>query len=133
MAKINIYRTYRFIDKDPIIDALRTVVRDGEHLNDHRASVITGVSATTFHNWFEGGTRCPQNASATAAASALGYVRRDELRKDGSVSVGFVKARATSEEYRNEIKAQADWLLKQGKRKKPRTKKPNGPIRSKQT
>lgn len=126
-GKIHIYRSYRFIDKDPVIDALKTVVRGEEHLNDHRASVITGVSSTTFHNWFEGGTRCPQNASATAAAGALGYVRRDEMKPNGEVVVGFVKARRSSPDYREEIQAQADWLLKQGKRKVKRVrKKPNG-------
>ncbi|HEX8836758.1 MAG TPA: hypothetical protein VF748_07470 [Candidatus Acidoferrum sp.] len=127
MAKIHIYRSYRFIDKDPIIDALKTVIRSEESLNNHRASVITGVSSTTFHNWFEGPTRAPQNASVCAAAGALGYVRRDELNARGEVVVGFVKARKSSPEYQDEIKAQADWLLKQGKQRKRRPrKKANG-------
>lgn len=125
MATVHIYRTYRFLDKDPIIDALKTVVRSEEGLNDHRASVITGVSPTTFRNWFDGGTRCPQNATACAAAAGLGYVRRDEMKADGTVVVGFIKARKTSKEFQDEIAAQADWVLKQGKRKR-RPKKSNG-------
>lgn len=124
MAKITIYRNYRFIDKDPIIDAMRTVVKDELKLNNFRAQSITGVSAGTFENWFEGGTRRPQNATVSQAAAALGYVRRDELKANGEVVVGFVKAR--NYDYAKEIEKQADWLLKQGKTKKKRTAKKNG-------
>lgn len=126
MAKVNIYRNYRFIDKDPIIDAMRTVVRDELGFNNNHTSAITGVSPTTFHAWFEGGTRRPQNATASQAMAGLGYVRRDEMKPDGQVVVGFVRATGTKLDYRHEIAKQADWLLKQGKRKRPRKKKRNG-------
>lgn len=116
--KINIYRNYRFIDKDPILDALKTVVRDGEGLNNNRAAAITGIAPTTFNGWFDGGVRKPQNATATQVAAALGYVRRDELKEDGQVIVGYTKARKV--DHKAEMKKQADWLLKQGKRRKPR-------------
>jgi DNA-binding transcriptional regulator YdaS (Cro superfamily) len=122
MAKITIYRTYRFVDKDPLIDAMRTVVRDEQHLTNGRASAISGVSATTFHNWFEGSTRRPQNACCSAAMAALGYVRRDELTKDGQLIPGYVKARGTRLDYEKEIEKQADWLLQQGRKKRPRKK-----------
>jgi len=74
MAKLTIYRTYRFLDKDPLIDAMRTVVRD-------------------------------------------------ELTKDGQLIPGYVKARGTKLDYEQEIAKQADWLLKQGRKKQPRKKK----------
>jgi len=125
MAKLTIYRNYRFLDKDPLIDALKTVVRSEQHLTNGRAAAITGVSNTTFHNWFEGGTRRPQNATACQAAAGLGYVRRDELKANGEVVVGFVKARDL--DYAREIEKQATWLIKHGgKPKKRRIKKANG-------
>jgi hypothetical protein len=125
--KVQIYRNYRFIDKDPMIDALRTVVKSENHLTDGAASAITGVSPTTFHNWFDGGTRRPQNATATQAAAALGYVRRDELGRDGQVHIGYVRVRDL--DYQKEREKQADWILAQRgpkKKRKPRKKATNG-------
>lgn len=123
--KVNVYRNYRFLDKDPMIDALRTVVQSENHLNNNRASAITGVSPTTFHGWFDGTTRKPQNATATQAAAALGYVRRDEMARDGQVHVGFVRVRDL--DYEKEIEKQATWLIDQGRRKKRRRRrKANG-------
>jgi DNA-binding transcriptional regulator YiaG len=68
--KFHIYRTYRFIDKDPIIDACRTIVKD-EKLNNNQAGVISGVSPATLANWFEGETKRPNNATVTALTSVL--------------------------------------------------------------
>lgn len=125
--KINVYRNYRFLDKDPIIDAMRTVVKSELGMNDSKAHQITGVSSTTFHNWFQGETRRPQNATASQAMAGLGYVRRDEMLADGTVVVGFAKARGHKWDEQEQIKAQADWLLKQGKKQKPRKRaKKNG-------
>jgi hypothetical protein len=123
MVKVRIYRNYRFIDKDPILDAAKTMVRNDEKLSNGRAERITGVTATTFGGWFDGGTRRPQNATITQAAAALGYVRRDELKPDGQVVVGFIKARNTKLDFEKEIEKQADWLLKQGLKKKRTTRK----------
>src|SRR5262245_27356221 len=114
MAKLTLYRNYRFIDKDPIIDAMRTVVKDELNLSDARAHSIIGIAGTTFHNWFDGPTRCPQNATVSQAAAALGYVRRDELTPVGQVIVGFVRARGTKLDYEKEITKQRDWFLKHG-------------------
>jgi len=124
--KVRVYRNIRWLnDQDPMVDALRTVVKAENHLSDNMAHQITGVSTTTFANWFNGKTRCPQNATATQAAAALGYVRRDELTRDGHVVVGYVRARSL--DYAKEIEKQADWLIKQHgpKKKRPRKKKTN--------
>jgi hypothetical protein len=124
--KVNIYRNYRFVDKDPIIDALRTVLKSEEHLTNGAASAISGVAATTFHGWFDGATRRPNNATSTQAAAALGYVRRDEMRPDGQVVVGYVKTREL--DLKKEREKMADWLLKQRgpKKKRAQRKKGNG-------
>ena len=123
--KVSIYRNYRFIDKDPLIDALRTVVKSKEKLTNGAASAITGIAAGTFDNWFDGDTRRPQNASSTQVAAALGYVRRDEMRPDGQVVPGYIKVRDI--DPKEERKKMADFLLRHSQRKpRKRKKKANG-------
>ena len=69
------YRTYVFVDKDPIIDKIRTVVEDSNESYNaiHAAS---GVSTTTLYNWFHGKTRRPQFATVNAVALALNHELR---------------------------------------------------------
>src|SRR5262245_61508271 len=122
-AKVGIYRNYRFIDKDPICDALRTMIRSDEHLNNNQVHEISGVAAGTINGWLDGGTRRPQNSSTSQVAGALGYARRDSLNRDGTVVPGYVKVREL--DYRDEIDKQADWHLKHGGKPKKK-KKPNG-------
>lgn len=66
------YRSYNFVDKDPVIDRIRTIVED-EGLSYAEIHVISGVASTTLHNWFEGETRRPQYATIAAVTSSLGY------------------------------------------------------------
>ena len=123
MARMYLYRNYRFIDKDLICDALRTMIRDKEHLKNNHVQQITGVSAATIDGWLDGATRRPQNATITQVSAALGYVRHDEMLKDGSVIPGFSKARTY--DYKREREKQADFFLKthKPKKKKPKAKK----------
>jgi hypothetical protein len=65
------YTTYNFVDKDPIIDVLRTAKRDKD-MTDGQISAASRVSATTLRNWFKGDTKRPQFATAAAAAVAMG-------------------------------------------------------------
>lgn len=65
------YRSYQFVDKDPVIDALRTAVSEAK-VKYSTLSAESGVSATTLHNWFHGNTRRPQFATTAATARALG-------------------------------------------------------------
>jgi transcriptional regulator with XRE-family HTH domain len=69
---LRLYRSYNFVDKDPVIDKVRTLVaREGlKHKDVER---ISGVSSTTLHNWFDGQTRRPQFATVAAVTSSLGY------------------------------------------------------------
>lgn len=74
------YNTYRFKDKDPVIDVLRTAL---QHDADSRgvkfskaaadAAHSSGVSVNTLHNWFFGSTMRPQHASVAAVANALRF------------------------------------------------------------
>lgn len=127
MAKVHIYRTYRFIDKDPIIDAIKTVVKSDEHLKNNHVHQISGVATATLDNWFDGPTRKPQNSTVCAVTTSLGYVRRDRIRPDGTLEIGFKKDK--SYDWEKEIEKQADWILEQHgpkKKRKRAKKKTNG-------
>jgi len=119
MARVTVYRTYRWKDKDHIIDAIRTCVED-EGLSLAQVKDLCGV--TVLHNWFHGDTRKPNNATVCAVSNALGYARQDTLDKDGNLTIRFVKQREW--DYRDEYEAQANWVLKYGTAKqKEATKK----------
>lgn len=127
MAKVHIYRTYRWIDKDPIIDAVRTVV-DSEKLKTSAVHNISGVSTTTLDNWFGGATRKPQNSTVCAVTTSLGYVRNDEILPDGSLQIGFKKKRDYGD-YAEEMEKQKKFFLKMHgppKKKRRKKKKSNG-------
>ena len=77
---VQTYVTYRFRDKDPMIDQLRTACQEAYPGGDrHRKidyadiSEKSGVSVSTLYNWFEGETRRPQFASMCAVARACDY------------------------------------------------------------
>jgi transcriptional regulator with XRE-family HTH domain len=66
------YKSYRFTNKDPIIDRLRTIIADqGATLNYIERK--SGVCANTLRNWFHGKTKRPQHATVAAVAAVLGY------------------------------------------------------------
>jgi len=71
MGTLKIYRSYNFIDKDPVIDVVRTLVEDaGESYQ--KVNEMSGVSTTTLYNWFNGQTRRPQYCTIMAIVNALG-------------------------------------------------------------
>ena len=74
MAKrtINMYKSYSFKDKDPVIDRLRTIIQD-EGVSYTEIEAMSGVTATTMWNWFTGPTKRPQFATVMAVARSLGY------------------------------------------------------------
>lgn len=82
------YLTYNFIDKDPIIDLIRTLIVDvyGE-LNTASLTKIeqaSGVKMMTLRNWFFGTTRRPFHASSVAVVRALGKDLKIVDRADGN-------------------------------------------------
>lgn len=66
------YKSYSFVDKDPIIDEIRTIVGASgasyKWIEDE-----SGVTATTLYAWFLGKTKKPQAATINAVLRALGY------------------------------------------------------------
>lgn len=108
------YRTYSYIDKNPVIDKVRTLVQD-EGLLKKLGIVheISGVSTSTLDNWFNGATRSPQHATIAAVITSLGY--QEEFVKKKEIDVE--KERGVA----------AAWLERQEKReRKPRKAKANG-------
>ena len=72
MAGMKFYKSYSFKDKDPVIDILKTAIKDtGLSLDD--TSERSGVSRTTLDNWFYGSTRRPQHATIMAVTRAIGH------------------------------------------------------------
>ena len=65
------YSTYNFIEKDPIIDVLRTRKRDVA-MTDAEIATSSKLSSSTLKNWFGGKTKRPQHATVAAAAVAMG-------------------------------------------------------------
>lgn len=80
---------YRLIDKDPIIDVIRTEIQyqtgKTEITYDYlsKLSYESGVSVTTLHNWLFGETRRPQGLSQRFVLEAL-RVHIKYFREDGS-------------------------------------------------
>lgn len=71
MAGFLRYKAYPFVDKDPVIDVLRTLKRDTE-MTDTEIKDGGGPTTSTLRNWFKGKTRRPQFATVAAAAVAMG-------------------------------------------------------------
>lgn len=65
------YRSYSFVDKDPIIDKISTVI-DDSGLSYREIHAQSGVSLSAMYNWRYGGTRRPQFCTVEAVARACG-------------------------------------------------------------
>lgn len=76
---------YRFIDKDPIIDVIRTAMQRKGNLNPdqiNRVAYDAGIHPGTLHNWLNGDTRKPLSITTRFVLEALGvtikYIDEDE-------------------------------------------------------
>jgi hypothetical protein len=72
MGKSFTYKSYSFVDKDPIIDEIRTIYQDtgSTYKQIHEDS---GVATATLTNWFSGDTKRPQAATINAVLRCMGY------------------------------------------------------------
>ncbi len=66
-----LYKTYLFKDKDPIIDKLRTIIKDA-NIDIKELGNSCGVKETTLYSWLYGMTKRPQHASLKAVFNVLG-------------------------------------------------------------
>lgn len=77
---------YRFINKDPVIDVIRTECQRYGNLSNQqlaKLSLESGVSVGTLYNWFHGDTKRPQSLSTRFVLQALGVAIK-YVREDGS-------------------------------------------------
>jgi hypothetical protein len=118
---LRIYRTYNMVDKNPVIDKVRTLVQD-EGLIKKLGIVheISGVSTSTLDNWFNGTTRSPQHATIAAVITSLGYQEEFVKKKELDVEAER-KAAAAWLEKQEKLKAKAAPAKTNG-HKKPRSK-----------
>lgn len=72
MSALNLYKSYNFVDKDPVIDLMRDIVKE-QRTAYAKLSYESGVSEATLRAWFDGKTKRPQFATVAAVMSALGY------------------------------------------------------------
>jgi transcriptional regulator with XRE-family HTH domain len=96
-GSLHLYRSYMFKDKDPVIDRIRTIVKD-EGLSYSEIHVISGVSSSTLANWFDGETRKPQYATVAAVTYSLGYKQEFVKSKDVDFEKELEKARKEIEQ-----------------------------------
>jgi transcriptional regulator with XRE-family HTH domain len=66
------YKSYNFMDKDPIIDEIRTVYQNAG-VNYKWIEANSGVTSQTLSAWFSGKTKKPQAATINAVLRAMGY------------------------------------------------------------
>lgn len=66
------YKSYSFIDKDPMIDQVRTVILD-THMTYKAVAEASGVHEGTIRNWLDGAVKRPQAATFNAVLRACGY------------------------------------------------------------
>ena len=66
------YKSYNFVDKDPMIDQVRTIIIDS-HDTYKQIAEASGVNEGTIRNWLDGATRKPQAATFNAVLRTLGY------------------------------------------------------------
>lgn len=123
MAYVRVLRTYRFMDKDPVIDEVRTIVQD-EGLMKRLKDVadLSSLSLTTIDNWFNGVTKRPHNASIMAVMSSLGYKRTWEQERELNVDEELPLARAWLKRERAKAKAAREQVDAPAKRKKRKVK-----------
>jgi transcriptional regulator with XRE-family HTH domain len=69
---MSIYKSYQFVDKDPIIDYLRTVIADYDK-SLKQLSLDSGVNQNTIAKWLYGETKRPQAASLNAVLRSCFY------------------------------------------------------------
>jgi hypothetical protein len=97
---LRVYRTYSYVDKNPVLDKVRTLVQDEGLFKELKiVHEISGVSTSTLDNWFHGSTKSPQHATIAAVITSLGYEETFVKKKDINVE--------------HERKLAAEWLEKQ--------------------
>lgn len=68
---LRLYKSYSFVDKDPILDAIKTAKSEAQMTND-QIKEASNVTVSTLRAWDFGATKRPQFTTASAVIRALG-------------------------------------------------------------
>lgn len=113
---LNVYATYSFTNKDPIIDRMRTAIQDKFGRLDKTVllgiSEASGVSVGAYDGWFFKKTRQPRYSTLQATAVAIG----GSIDINMGVSKVLAELKAQVIELAKHPKAKAKWA-KRDKRK----------------
>lgn len=105
MAIFRTLRTYRFIDKDPVVDELRTLVEDRGLMKQlGHVAELAGVARGTVHNLFNGETKQPRNRTVMGIATSIGY-RREWVSTEFDLDKELKDARAWNVKERKRTEA----------------------------
>jgi hypothetical protein len=80
---IRVLRGYEFVEKNPVIDKLRTLAQKRGLFN--KLGIIeelSSVKRATLKGWWHGETKRPQHHTAMAVVHALGF-REEFVEEDG--------------------------------------------------
>ena len=85
MAEMRVLRTYRYIDKNPVVDVMRTALQDvgvGVTKKQLRtAAELSGLSVGCLVALFHGNTKNPQHRTVAGLMTAIGYRERWEAER----------------------------------------------------
>jgi transcriptional regulator with XRE-family HTH domain len=120
---LRVYRTYSYVDKNPVIDKVRTLIQDEGLMKELKiVHEISGVSTSTLDNWFNGETRSPQHATIAAVITSLGYEETFQKKKDIDIEKEREVAAAWLEKQERKGLIKKDRAKSNGQRK-PRSKR----------
>lgn len=91
---LKLYKSYNFVDKDPIIYEIGDLIRLRYNFMDYATvHAESGVAISTLKKWFHGKTQRPQHATVEAVIRGLGFQRKiTDPTNEGNV-VQFPKRR----------------------------------------
>jgi hypothetical protein len=104
---MSVLRTYRFTDKDLVVDELHTILEDeGLFTRLNHVAELASLHPQTLQNLFHGPTRRPQNATVMAIITSVGYERKFVRARKLNIDEELVLARAWNK--REKAKAAAN-------------------------
>ena len=68
---LRILKSYNFVDKDPVIDKVRTAVQMSRK-SYKQIRAAGGPTPSTLYGWFDGKTRRPQFCTTAATLNSVG-------------------------------------------------------------
>jgi hypothetical protein len=119
---------YRFIDKDPVIDVIRTEMqRQGNlsHSQIAKVAYASGVSDSAIHEWLFGKTRRPWSLSTRMVLEAIG-LEIQYHRQDGTTVRQSAPTMIPKSEQQKILRAEAEREAKRAAEKKKKSKSKKG-------